>query len=1216
MTREELVKARADMARAEELQQASAPYTPAYRAPTTRSELVEARRIRSEQQALAPAPQPHATVTGSIGDSYSNQTRQDAPLMTSHPPNQSVGSPAPEEEMGWFQSGVQSVAKIITKPIATVAGLGAGIVETAKSLPGGISPQEHAMIQKKLSEQHDFGYFGKARPMAYSQETGEAQTGLEFAKDYIGTTLEGLSYLAGGAGLKLAGLGSKAFLSAAGKEVIKKEIKKKALKHTVKVAGIEAGAGATGAAGSAMQEQQDLGGVTKSAAIGGLFGGAIGGAIGGASSAFIVRKAIKQLGVDATPQAIVKLVAETIDSAFTKPKFEVKFLEVGKTPEQARNMVFNYGRLSKEIAELENAIKTDKFDLDNLITTRSKTTKAASAADNKKIFDEVIPRRLKQAQRRLEILTAKPGKLARRVLKEAKDLPPNILAKVTRSFDNLSKGDVIAEEFDVAMREVRDIFEDSSDLLGESTESVAKIENSFKEFTSSTKEIAELNSKLGNNGELIRKDLIGGLSERAGRRRDTIYAGKSRQIKERIIKKEAKVKKMRKEKTYLKNHEVYKIVEEAMEEGLDLKKVISTRGAIIGKAERAEIANLKGIKWLESTIMNAKTSDRIAQTMDENYRGYFMKNAFEPMTDAVYFAEQTTKKELQALETMVKNANLKPKGKLRTKFTKEGKKADAINAAMHRYGEKIATKADLDLLSWEQKNIVDWGRAKYSEKINAINKVRAETNMELIKVRANYVTHIQDLTFAQEMGMSLSTAKVPDLDLQDMTKNKPSFGSEKARVEGAEYKENFIESLASYLPGANKQIEIAKPAAKVNAIIDLLKDERDQKFWRQWINEFAMDAVTNIDKESDRLFRLGVSRIFAKFGRMSGAFALAGNMNNLFQQASVLPVTGGLAGIRNTAVAVSQALTPSGRAFVKKNSKGYNSRSFYTADLGIKDLSKVEKVLSFFNEKSDEEMYLTSFLAFFRQAKKMGQPEADAVRWADLKAGQVNVVYKKSHVPMMLRSKIGKTVFQFKSYPVNIWNLFYHDTILKMKIEGRVPAAKHFLSLLASIKVSNGIYQMTGQAPPNDDTFMGVRPWTGGFNKFGPGMIIKQIQAAFGFVYGQDYKRAEHLEEMSNLLLLPIKGGGQIKKTLKGVRAIDRGYTKVFDEEVPLEGVLEQARALLFGPGRTVASMEEYKRQEKERDEKRNVKQNKKRKKIKQDKRMSDIRRRMHEASK
>src|SRR3990167_910313 len=98
----------------------------------------------------------------------------------------------PTQQGGGFKGFVQTIASPFIKTIASVP---AALEGAGKLIAGDVQGASNA-----LTRERSFGYLGSTRPVGINQETGQALSGGQWAKDFIGTGAELGAYAVGGEG--------------------------------------------------------------------------------------------------------------------------------------------------------------------------------------------------------------------------------------------------------------------------------------------------------------------------------------------------------------------------------------------------------------------------------------------------------------------------------------------------------------------------------------------------------------------------------------------------------------------------------------------------------------------------------------------------------------------------------------------------------------------------------------------------------------------------------------------------------------------------------------------------------------------------------------------------------------------------------------------------------------------------------------------------------
>lgn len=215
-------------------------------------------------------------------------------------------NPPPQAQPGAVQGFVQGLAKLPLKFGSTIYNTvtAAGDIGASglASLAGDKGTADRLMRQAgaEISQQHDFGYLGKASPIGYDQGTGEKLSIGRSVEDIVGTGLEGASWMIGGGG----SIGA-----------LKTGLKGLLIDSAIQ--GTKAGtqAGFLGSLGVGLQEGQTPGELAVNTTIGTVGGAAIGGVLGPATTALTHGvPALAKFGIAKASG----LENKTIDTALTR----------------------------------------------------------------------------------------------------------------------------------------------------------------------------------------------------------------------------------------------------------------------------------------------------------------------------------------------------------------------------------------------------------------------------------------------------------------------------------------------------------------------------------------------------------------------------------------------------------------------------------------------------------------------------------------------------------------------------------------------------------------------------------------------------------------------------------------------------------------------------------------------------------------------------------
>ena len=895
--------------------------------------------------------------------------------------------------------------------------------------------------------------------------------------------------------------------------------------------------------------------------------------------------------------ALDPFLVKRLDELTNAPSTALRLLPEGVTTRQARNQLDNIFRTETKIKTFDNTLVKLRAQQQRLLQEQLDAAKGLVKRDLDQVNTTIIPDQLDNSLKRIDLIQGNQARLIDDVTNLAKQIPTRVGQGIEDSFESLIKafdaGDFIeADDIAAASREADALLRSMApDEQGAVAALSASIEATLKEITDSVDEIKVLNSAVENSGASIRAAGLTEFAERTGLRLQSATESKTLgRVNQQINTLEQRLVDQSNRLTELRNSPITKLLQRAQDQGLTPQQVITPRRIVVDPDVvtklKATSPGSRDISRFAASPVGLLDPTRVAQMGDGQFRGVRMKEFIEPAVAAKANYTTNLNLRLNGVKNMLEDMGLqKPKtglwGWFKTKVGTNATESIEASARMFRAAEKRASPDDIAKLSPKEKRFVEFTRAYYDDSLDKINAQRKVLGHKPIPRRKNYITHLQTLTFKDSLGKSLLTEPDPTIFAKSQrAKGRSTFRFEKQRSE-AGFDEDIIASLQVYMNAVEKELAMNPIAAKVKAMIPHLPNPREQAYWEKWVKEAVLDGQTTLDQFVDNWSPVAFSNIFSKFSAATSRGALLGNVNVAFLQPSTIFMNPSKTGIKHAVFGTAEATTKKGVDFVVNNSALRKIRGLDKLDLVKKDLSKVENAANAFTSALDLKAFDTTWLSMYRKATAdMGASHADAVKLADLTAGQVQAMYDKLLVPNILRSKTGRLVGQFGTFPINLWNSLTTDIISKYKGGERQKALTGLVGMLASMQVANMTYSALGLRKPFDfistdpEQARNVVPLVGGVKTFGPPLVIETGVDILQVVFGDERTREDALESLGKNSKLLVPGGNQIMKTWDGINAIADGYTGIGKKKVPIKGTAEEIRAFLNGPYGTKAAQE------------------------------------------
>jgi hypothetical protein len=605
-----------------------------------------------------------------------------------------------------------------------------------------------------------------------------------------------------------------------------------------------------------------------------------------------------------------------------------------------------------------------------------------------------------------------------------------------------------------------------------------------------------------------------------------------------------------------------------------------------------------GISKREAGLLTAKDVRRLSTKADAgNPNGLYNRVFVRPVEKAA--AEYSG--ELQAVTDefagMLRNAQLVKPGIVGKGFnTKAYQSYKDRSSRMFDYAEGKISLKEAGLTAEEQ-TVVGYVKDTYASMLKSINTVRVKHALKPIPERKDYMTHVKEMTLLQDMGINIGNAETKALNSVVASSQNPVFRFAKART-GGEFDKDIISSFQSYINPAMRSIHFTTPGAQNEAYAAILKSSEKPglvnlgNYYDQWTRDTLYSNSTGLDKAISEWGGDAMLATFDTINRLTSKGAILGNVSTMALQPSTLLSTVSLSGKRSLAT-FFKVMKPESNAFIMKNSKEMAMREM-SLEISESAMSKVENGFNYVNKAIDLQMVKHAWMSGYEKMVSKGFGHDAAVRYGDYLATTTQATYNKMFTPAIMRHKLFKPFSQFQTFGFNLWNTLVADTQNVAAHQGKKVSLKRLAKLTAGMVGTNAIYEEMGLPSPYEITLpvgydekgfkwqpekmsAGIIPVVSGVGKFGPSISVRLGTSIAKLISTDDpTERKRALKSLAKVGPLLIPMGNQIKKTTEGLMAVADGSFSIGQKEIKIEGLTEQARAILLGPRRTVAATKHY----------------------------------------
>jgi hypothetical protein len=546
-----------------------------------------------------------------------------------------------------------------------------------------------------------------------------------------------------------------------------------------------------------------------------------------------------------------------------------------------------------------------------------------------------------------------------------------------------------------------------------------------------------------------------------------------------------------------------------------------------------------------------------------------------------------------------------------------------MSAYVQQYGEANITYDELVKRVGKEKadNIVEadkWFRKAYDELLDQVNEARAiiypNNPDKIIPKRQNYYRHFRNLadTFAGLKNLFETPSAIdPSLaGLSDFTKPKSKFLSFAQRRGLGPFKNDAIGGFLDYIQAAAyaKHIDPQIPVFRQlrQALVDATQNSRNLNHFIEYLNDFANDLAgkTNpFDRQVQKIIPGGRTtfRAINWLNSRIKANTVLGNISSSLSQIANLPQ--GIAYVKDPDSLIKGAGDMLASIFNKgKAAKLYQQSGFlkerYASKLysqfDTKLMDQPRKLAEWLLGALDEVGTKTIWSSVYRKAVKQGI--ANPMKHADDITRKLVAGRGIGEVPILQKSKLFQLIAPFTVEVQNLWH------VQKDFIKGKDFAGLAVLYLanyvlnkgMENIRGSGVVFDPIGaleDAINEEDTTLAEKAGRLG------GEVLSNIPLgqALASQLSEDVRRkyfgrtdptrygtglivTEGLKDPLFKILPPF-GGNQLKKTLRGAKALQQEgvYTDQGNLRYPLvPDIGNRIRGLLFGPSAFKESREYY----------------------------------------
>lgn len=503
---------------------------------------------------------------------------------------------------------------------------------------------------------------------------------------------------------------------------------------------------------------------------------------------------------------------------------------------------------------------------------------------------------------------------------------------------------------------------------------------------------------------------------------------------------------------------------------------------------------------------------------------------------------------------------------------------------LQQYGEGKVTLENLKKQTPDWQKIVSAEkvfRQKYDAYLSKINTILVKNGYDPIPRRNDYFTHFNDVgNVLENFGIPVKADLLPT-DINGLTADfKPgkNFFTSALERKGDMTKFDAVAGIDRYLNGASKLIFMTDNIQRLRM---LEKTLRDQHAGTTQLTNFTADLgeyINNLAGKKSMLDR-GVEDLLGRgiYGganalkRQVGANAVGGNVSSALT--NFIPLTQSLATTDKTSFAkgMLQTLLGVGKDDGFINKSDFLTRRYGSDPLSIKLWEKIGNKASWLFRTIDKFTSETIVRAKYLEGLKKGLSDTVAMKYADDWAAKIIADRSVGQIPTLFNSKTAGFLTQFQLEVNNQLSFIGKDIPRNFS---KPAAASAIAQVFLYGYLYNQIYEkLTGRRPaldpigwakkayqdsknPNISTQQALKNVGGDITNqlpfvstFTGGRVpISNALPNIGNIYkdvtkedGPDFAGVGNEMIKPAINLLPT-GGSQIKKTIQGVSAYNKGY--------------------------------------------------------------------------
>lgn len=550
------------------------------------------------------------------------------------------------------------------------------------------------------------------------------------------------------------------------------------------------------------------------------------------------------------------------------------------------------------------------------------------------------------------------------------------------------------------------------------------------------------------------------------------------------------------------------------------------------------------------------------------------------------------------------------RGKMKELGIKRGSDEDEL---IQRFGEGMMTREDLIKAlpdtHEEVEQAADYFRKLYDDLINQWNEKRAQFDYKPIGKRPNYFRHFNDINqFTNAFGFLRSESQLPTEIAGQTAFFKPGkpFSTAELHRTGNRTSYSSMGGMDNYLETVSKQMfhidsiqrgrALEKYIREVGTANSELKLANFVQNVQEWTNLVAGKAAM-LDRAIESTVGRPVMKFMKGLSNLIGRNIIGGNISvaltHLVSTPLELATTDKVAFIRGLMQTLVSPLKQDPITHVDGVESSFLTRRYPEKYIQPSKFDKTQTVINYLFHLTDMFKSKLTVAGKYYEGIDKGLSKEEAMKQADIYAGKIIGDYSIGNRPNLMNTHTTQLIAQFQLGVNDNLSVLMHD-IPHWEKGNKAKIAEKLIAFAIFSYLFNQVYkQVRGAGKGIDPIDAGLT--LAGMNDEGKGQdFLSRLKLAGGDIAGElpftsiaagtfplatavvqplenlvtGNNRTGAAETLASDLASPVGAGGQIKKSIQGIEAFEKGQTTsgTGQENQPVVGTpLNFVKGAIFG---------------------------------------------------